>query len=65
MYFALSYACILLYCTDIPATKWAVTIAEALKESEEHEEPLPKPEPVKRSVRKHPSFETWLEGFTP
>lgn len=43
------------------AEKWAVTIAEAISESQEPE-PVQKPEPPKRTLKKHPSFETWLEG---
>ena len=38
--------------------RWAVTLADTLHEDDE---PL-KPEPVKRSLKKHPSFETWIAG---
>ncbi|XP_060555228.1 leucine-rich repeat-containing protein 74A-like isoform X2 [Ruditapes philippinarum] len=41
--------------------KWAVKIAEAITEISETE-PVEKPEPPKRSLRKHPSFETWIQG---
>jgi hypothetical protein len=38
-----------------------VKIAEAITEISETE-PVEKPEPPKRSLRKHPSFETWIQG---
>ncbi|XP_053378405.1 leucine-rich repeat-containing protein 74A-like isoform X2 [Mercenaria mercenaria] len=43
------------------ADKWAVTIAEAITEISE-QEPVEKPEPPKRTLKKHPSFDTWVEG---
>ncbi|XP_052781026.1 leucine-rich repeat-containing protein 74A-like isoform X2 [Mya arenaria] len=41
--------------------KWAETISEALAESPEPEAPV-KPVPEQRPMKKHPSFEQWIEG---
>lgn len=40
--------------------KWAVKLSEAVQTK--LPEKVEKPEPAKRSLKKHPSFESWIEG---